>query len=112
MLFFGSFRSPDRLTPAISPVTAGKKTANTCQKSAPPFPPCHRCRVSDARAAVPENSEASARPMSTRTGICSLSARSVLRPATAATRTMTAAAVARIGISGQNSCRLSTSPKA
>ena len=32
MDFTGSFKSPDILTPAIIPVTAGKNTANTVQK--------------------------------------------------------------------------------
>ena len=36
MLFLAFVKSPDIFAPAITPVTAGKKTANTIQKEFPP----------------------------------------------------------------------------
>ena len=35
IVLFGSFRSPDRATPAVNPVTAGKKIAKTISGEIP-----------------------------------------------------------------------------
>ena len=95
MARLGFARSPERPTPASTPVTAGKNTAKTTQK--PPSsqaPWTGTCAGPDRSA--PRTSPSSDKTMSPMMGSCSLSASTVLRPATSTTPTTMAAAAAWI----------------
>ncbi len=59
----GFFRSPDMLTPAMMPVTAGKKTANTGQKPGEPGSAARKSVGAGSSSGPPNRSETSDSPI-------------------------------------------------
>ena len=110
MARLGSSRSPDMLTPAMIPVTAGKKTANTTQNPSERAADAPNISISVASSGFPKTRETSETTMAVMITYWALIATAADFSARSATRTVTTSATVCWSSAGNVRFTLSANP--